>query len=403
MPIYLYEAKTMQGTLKKGRIEAIDEHAVVAVLREMNCWLTSLKEEGTGGLNTEIELFSKLTTKEISIFCRQFSFILSAGMTIMRAIDIIRQQSESKKLKSILSKVSEDVQKGISLSSAMEKHKEFPELLINMVNVGETGGNLDIIMIKMADYYNKEYKQKQKVKQALTYPAVISVFGILIVSILVIKILPMIISTLQSSGTKQELPAPTKILLGFSSFLQNYGIIFLGIIFLVVILFHIYGSKDENREKIDKIKLSLPLFGKINMKMSTAIFARTFGMLMSSGLPIIQSIEVTARIVGNKYIQKILTEVKNNIEKGVSLGSILVQKNIFPIMLTSMIRIGEESGNMEEVLEKTADFYDEEVETTVAQMTTLIEPIIIIVLAVVVGFIIVSIILPIFQMNDAVG
>lgn len=398
MPIYDYEAKLITGEVKKGKLEAIDENAAREALRTMNYFPTMLKLEG----RSEIDFsgFVKVKMKDIAIFCRQFSYIILAGMNVLKALEILKEETLNKRLKKAINALYEDVQKGKILSASMKRQDVFPEMLVNMIAVGEVSGNLDNIMLKMADYYDKEYEQHQKVKQAMTYPVIICIFAVIVVNLLVIKVLPAFIGGMMDK--KEELPVPTRIVMGISNFMQNYWLVILIGIVLAIIVFKI-TSKGTNSIGKDKLKLQIPIVGKLLVKIATAKFARTFGMLLNSGLPIINSLEISAKILGNKFIEAQIVESTENIKKGVSISNALRERKIFSTMFIQMITIGEESGTLDDVLARTASFYDKEVDTATAQMTTMIEPLIIIVLAAVVGFIILSIIMPMFNMYDALG
>lgn len=403
MPQYSYEASTKQGAVRKGKMEAADEETVTAALREIGVYPTSIKLYEENTFNIDILQYKKVTLKDIYIFSREFSYIIAAGMGIVRALDILQQQTENPRLKKVLSYVTDRVQKGESLSSAMKNYSEFPDMLVNMIEVGEASGTLDEMMLRMANYYDKEYKQRQKIKQALTYPVLVAIMAVVVVNVLVIKVLPTFTNMSLSNGiTKDQLPLPTRIVMAFSDILTGYwyvGLILIGLGFLLTKLF----AKNKNNTTFDKFKLNFPIIGKLYNKIITARFARTFGMLTSYGIPIIQSMEICSEIVGNTFIRDILLSTKGEIEKGASLGETLESRNIFPVMLIQMIKIGEESGTMDSVLSKTAEFYDGEVDTTTVQLTTMIEPLIIAVLGVVVGFIIIAIITPMYQMYNSIN
>lgn len=401
MPTYEYEARNRQGAVLKGKIDALDEKTVISILRQKEYYPVSIRIYKETS-NISLKNYKKVTIKDISIFCRQFSFIISSGISILRALEIVKGQTDNPKLKSIILEVYEEVQKGKTLSQAMEIHKEIPEMLVNMIEVGESSGTLDRIMGRMAAYYDKEYRQNQKIRQALTYPAVVSVFAVLVVIVLVVKVLPTFVDMIMQSGGG-ELPLPTRIVLGISNAIRTKGLLILLSIILISVLISIYSKTDGAKLRFDKIKMDIPVFGKIYKKIITARFARTFGTLMASGVALIESITICSNVVGNKVIKNVLLSLIDEVKKGLSLGEGLEAREIFPPMLTQMIKIGEESGTLDEILEKTAEFYDGEVETVTAQLTTMIEPIIIILLAVVVGFIILSIILPMFQMYSTVG
>jgi type IV pilus assembly protein PilC len=401
MPQYQYEAKTFKGEMIKGTVEASDEAAVIDILMQRSYFPMNIKPYKES-VHIDLSLYKKATLKDIALFCRQFSFVLSAGINILRALEIAKEQTENKRLKKMMEKVFEDVQRGQALSEAMRTHKELPEMLINMIEVGEASGTLDRIMDRMANYYDKEFRQRQKVKQALTYPAVVSVFSVIVVIILMVKVLPTFIDMF-SQFPNAKMPATTLFLMEMSNFLATKWWLLIIIVAAIITLLKVYSSTEEGSYNIDNIKIRTPIFGRMFRKVITARFARTFGMLMGSGVPLMQCVDISADIVGNKVYSKALSSMRGELEKGSSLGEILEKEKLFPNMLTQMIRIGEESGTLDHILEKTAEFYDEEVETATAQLTTMIEPAIMVVLAVVVGFIVISIITPMFEMYNAMG
>lgn len=398
MPIFEYEAITLRGDPLKGKIEAMSEEAASNNLRTKGYYPITIREYKES-LNVDLSQFQKVKVKDIAIFCRQFSVIIGAGISILKGLSIVKDQTESKKLKLILIEVLDDVQKGKALSEAMKKHKDVPDMLSSMISVGEASGTLDIIMDKMASYYDKENKLNQKIKGALTYPSAISVFAISVVILLVTKVLPTFVGMINQSGG--ELPLPTKMLLSLSNALTTKWYIFIIVIVFTVLLLRSFSSSNQGKYFFDRLKLKAPIFGKIYNKIITARFARTFGTLMGSGVPLLNSIEICSDVVGNIILKEILISTSDELKKGLGIGEILSSRGIFPIMLTQMIKIGEESGTLDSILEKTAEFYDGEVDTATAALTSLIEPIIIILLAIIVGFIIISIVLPMFAMYNA--
>lgn len=401
MPVYEYEAKSTSGSILKGKMESADELVVVDALRKMGYFPMRVKVYKPG-LNIDLSEFQRVTIKDISIFCRQFSVIITSGISILRGLEIVRQQTENSKLKKELGSVLDDVQRGNSLSSAMAKYKAFPSMLVNMIEIGETSGTLDKIMGRMTSYFEKEYKLNQKIKQAMTYPIVIAIVAIGVVTFLVTNVIPTFVGMLTSSGVT-TLPLPTRIVIGLSDFIKfKWYIIIIFIIFFSV-LFYLYRKSTSGRLVLDKFKLKAPIFGKIYKKILTSRFARTFGILMGSGVPLMQSLVICSNIAGNVVIKNVLDYTSEQVKKGAGIGDTLESKGIFPVMLTQMIKIGEESGALDDVLTKTSDFYDNEVDTATAQLTTMIEPVIIVVLGVVVGFIILSIILPMFEMYNSVA
>lgn len=401
MAVYEYEAKQLNGTVLKGKMEALDNRTVRTILKNKHLFPVVVKEYSKYS-NIDFSQFQKVTLKDLTIFCNQFSFIISAGISIMRALEIVKEQIENKKLSKILSITNDDVQKGKTFSEALGKHKEIPEMLVNMIEVGETSGTLDTILEKMAAYYEKELKQQQKIKSALTYPAIISIFAIIVVNILVIKVLPTFAGMITQSGGG-VLPLPTRIVMGISHFMLNYWMIIIMVIILITFGLKKYSTMYSGKILFDKVKMNMPILGKIYNKIVTARFARTFGILMGCGVPLLESISICSNVVGNTIVKNKLTACAEAIKKGGSIGVALEERKVFPVMLTQMIKIGEESGTLDQVLQKTAEFYDNEIDNTTGQLTAMIEPLIIACLGVVVGFIIVSMLLPMFQMYDAVG
>lgn len=398
MPIYEYEAITLKGDPLKGRVEAMSEEAASNTLRTRGYYPITIREYKEK-LNIDISMLQRVKLRDIAIFCRQFSVIISAGISILRGLSIVKDQTENKKLKVIIADILDDVQKGKTLSESFRKHKEMPEMLCSMISVGEASGTLDSIMDRMANYYDKENVLNRKIRGAMTYPIVISVFSIAVVILLLTKVLPIFVDMMSGA----EIPLPTRILMAISNFVTTKWYILLTVIVIIVLFIRFILSSETGKMKFDAIKINIPVFGKIYMKIVTSRFARTFGILMGSGVPLITSIEICADVVGNVAIKEILLSTSDELRKGLGIGETLFNRHIFPIMLTQMIRIGEESGTLEEVLTKTAEFYDGEVDAATAQLTSLIEPIIIVVLGFVVGFIIISIILPMFSMYNSVS
>lgn len=399
MPVFSYEAKAINGQMIKGQLDAVDEAAVIAHLRDRDFYPINIKRQG---INTEISAakLKKITVKDISLFARQFAALITSGITIMKGLEIVTSQTENPKLKAILEDISQDVQKGKSLSSSMRKHNEFPDLFISMVEVGEASGTLDTIMERTAVYYEKQYKLQQKIKQATTYPKILVIVAILAVAFLVVKVVPTFADLI--SGTGGTMPLPTRILMGISSFMGRFWYILIAIVILCVFLYKSYYKTPDGRKSIDRIKLTMPLFGKINKKILTSNFASTFGILLSSGVQLMESLTICSQVVGNEIVKEALEETREQIKKGHSLGDTLESTGIFPPMLTQMVKIGEESGTLDQVLAKTSDFYDNEVDTATAQLTSMIEPIIIVVLGGVIAYIIISIMLPMFEVYNTI-
>lgn len=401
MPLYQYEARGFNGEIVKGKMEAIDEAAVINNLRQQNYFPLSVKIYNQID-NLDLNKYFAIPVKEIAIFSRQFAYSIASGISIVKALDIVKSQTSNKKLSAILNNVHDSVQKGKSLSAAMAEHKDLPDMLVNMIRVGEVSGTLDSVLLRMADYYDSSYKQRQKVKSATTYPIILCVFALVVVVGLITWVLPTFVQNLETNDG--ELPLPTKIMLSISDYFGEFGIVILLILVTFILGIKLYVKRDDKaKEKIDKFKLSIPLIGKMYLKIITARFARTFGMLMSSGLPVISSLEVCANVVGNQVVRKHILEAKEEIKSGQPIADTLEQSKIFPLMLTQMIRVGEDTGTLESILDRTAEYYDGEVETALQQLTSMIEPIIIIVLGAVVGFIVLAMVMPMFEVFNTIA
>lgn len=400
MAVYKYEARNVEGVAISGALEAQAKSEVVNSLRQRGYFPTKIFiEDKSKDIN--IELFNKVTLKDLSLFCRQFAFVIQSGTPMLRAVELSMQQTENKKLKEILGRVHDQVQKGRNLSDALKFEEEIPDLMTNMIAAGEASGRLEYIMNELSEYYRKQYKQKQKVSQATMYPKIIVCFTVVVVGFLLVKVVPDFIQNL--SGMGGELPIFTKILMMVGEFAKKTWIFFLigGLLAYGYKVFFL--DKDEGHKiKAGKKSLEGRIFGSINRQLIAGRFANTFAILTSSGLGVIQSLEISGQVLENAYIEQKLNEAKEDVKKGHPIGKTVEDLNIFPTMLTQMITVGEETGALEDILVKTSEFYDGEVEAAIEKMTTMIEPILIMVLAVVVLFIVMALLLPMFNMMDAV-
>lgn len=400
MAIYKYEARNVEGVSISGTLEVQAKSEVINSLRQRGYFPTKIFiEDKSKDIN--IELFNKVTLKDLSLFCRQFAFVVQSGTPMLRAVELSMQQTENKKLKEILGRVYDKVQKGRSLSDAFKFEEEIPGLMVNMIAAGEASGRLEYIMNELSEYYKKQYKQKQKVSQATMYPKIIIVFTVVVVGFLLVKVVPDFIQNLASMGG--DLPIFTKVLMAVGEFAKKTWIFFLigGLLAYGYKVFFL--NKDEGYKiKSGKRSLEGRVFGRINRQLVAGRFANTFAILTSSGLGVIQALEISGQVLENAYIEKKLNEAKEDVKKGHAIGKTIEDLNIFPTMLTQMITVGEETGALEDILVKTSEFYDGEVEAAIEKMTTMIEPILIMILAVVVLFIVMALLLPMFNMMDAV-
>lgn len=403
MPLFQYKAINSKGENVQGRLTAADKTEVLQMLRESSLFPLRINEAIAGKLkdNKDIEFFSGVKTKDIAFFCRQFATMLNAGITIIQVLEILFRQTENKKLKKVIGEVYEEVQKGNTFSGALKKHaKIFPELLVNMVETGEVSGTLDVIMDRMAISFEKDSRVQNKVRGALVYPIVLSFVATFVLIFLLIFVLPIFVGIFEQSNV--PLPLPTRIVMGAGNVVRNYWfLIFPGIGILVYLVLQ-WSKSDQGRLEIDKYLLKIPVVGNVVQKIASSRFSRTLSILASSGTPILQALEVSARVVGNKVIANGILKARDEVTKGIELSTPIRNLGLFPPMIDSMIKIGEESGTLDSVLEKTANFYDDEVETAIQKLTSMLEPVIIVIMGAIVGFIILSIALPMFDMLQTV-
>lgn len=398
--VFKYRAVSQNGEIIEGFYEGKDESDVLIMLRGNNYLPVSIEKDT--GAEAQIDLFSpKVKKKDLAVFCRQFYTMLDAGIGIVKCLDILEKQTENKTLVKAIASVYEDVQKGFTLSEAMKSHKNvFPQLLIHMVEAGEVSGNLDTIMERMAVHYEKESKLEQKIKSAMIYPIMLAVVSIAVVVFLLVSVLPTFISMFEGSG--QALPGPTQILLDISNWLSSYWYIFISMVLGLILAFVVLRRTPGGRGFLDNLKLKIPVVKDTTVKIITSRFTRTLSTLLASGIPLIQSIEVVSKIVGNKVVYDRLEVATDDIRKGVSLSRAVRNVGVFPPMVDSMINIGEESGALDDILNKTADFYDDEVEASLQKMTTLMEPLMLVFMAVIIGFIVIAIAMPMFEMMNTI-
>lgn len=382
-------------------LEAENLEEFYRALKERSEFCVTVKE--TGYKQRSIAIRSKRARlKDLTIFCRQFSTMLSSGITVIKCLDILYQQTANKRMKATILGVYEAVQKGEALSAAMQAQKGvFPPLMIHMIEAGETGGSLDTVMQRLADNFEKDLKVKNKVNQALIYPIFLSIVSVLVVIFLLAFIMPNFIRMFRQMGG--SLPVTTRILIATSNFLTDFWYIPIAAIVLLIFLWNTYINSPGGRLFWDRFKLKMPVFGKLFLTVQSSRFCRTLASLFSSGVPIIQSLEIVGRVIGNRFLEQSLAAVAEDVKKGLSMSSSMRKLGIFPPMLCSMISIGEESGNMDEILNKTAAFYDEESDAAIQKLISLIEPIMIVFLALIIGFIMISIITPIYSLYNQIN
>lgn len=397
MARYKYKAMTAAGAVVEGVYEAKSKNDVLAMLRQNQFFPVKIVEQSEGREIELDKLFKRVGDKDIAVFCRQFHSMLDAGLPLINCLDILRLQSGNKYLRDTISEVYEKVQQGLILSEALKRYADvFPELLINMVMAGEASGNLDTILDRMATHYEKETKILNKVKGAMIYPMALAIVSVLVVIFLLVFVFPSFISMFESSGT--PLPLPTRILLKASGFLTGYWYIAVGAVILVVLLMRSILKRADVQYKLDSYKFKIPIIKGINQKVVTSRFSRTLATLISSGMPLLEALDIVAKILNNKYVEQGILRAKDEVRRGVLLSVPIKEMKLFPPMLISMLSIGEEVGAIDEILNKTANYFDEEAETAIDTMTRLVEPLMLIVMALLIGFILAAMMLPMFDM-----
>ncbi len=401
MPLFEYKAISQTGDSINGRYNAKDRNEIMQMLRNKSYHPVQIKEVSESTDLSKLSLFNKVKSKDIAIFARQFYAMLNAGVTIIQCLDILRVQTEKPYFREVIEEVYESVQKGSTLSEAIKEHqKVFPELFISMVEAGEASGNLDVIMDRMAVHFEKETKIQNKIKGAMTYPIILAVVSVAVVIFMLVAILPTFLGMFE--GSDVPLPGPTRLLLNISNALQQYWYLFvLGTVALVYFIRR-YIQTPIGKQQFDMLKLKLPIVKNTVIKVSTSRFTRTLSTLLASGIPLLQAMDIVSKVVGNRIMADGIISVKEDMRKGYDLAGPVQRLGLFPPMVHSMIRIGEESGSLDDVLQKTADFYDEEVEVAIQKMTTMLEPIMIIVMAVVIGFLVVAMYLPMMDMMQTI-
>lgn len=402
MPSFAYQAKDSTGKSVNGVIEAENERVLRAKLREMNYYVTGITQKQTGGLNADVgqilQRFRGVNEQALVVFARQFATMINAGLAMVRCLDVLSVQTEDSVLKPVITAVRREVEGGSTLAAALGKFpKVFSPLFVNMVRAGELGGILDDVLNRLATFLEKDFNLKKKVKSAMTYPAVILVMAVLIVLFLVIFIMPTFVELF--NGMHMNLPAPTKILIMFTNGARNPYVFGPVIVLTIVgfILFNRYTSTQVGRRQFDAFKLKLPVFGMLIRKVAISRFCRTLGTLLQSGVPIMQALEIVGKASGNEVVAETVNKVRESVREGESIAVPLQLSGLFPPLVTQMVAVGEETGNLDGMLSKISDFYDTEVEYMLASLTSLLEPILILIMGFIVGFIVVSVFLPLYQ------
>ncbi|MGD0916437.1 MAG: type II secretion system F family protein [Thermodesulfobacteriota bacterium] len=402
MPIYKWEGKTLKGLIKKGEMEAPSEAALRIHLRQQSVVPTKILLKGKEISIKLPFLKKKVNRRAIAIFTRQLSTMIDAGLPLVQSLEILSSQQDSPVFKKVLREIKEDVEGGSTFAGALKKHPAtFDDLYTNLVVAGEEGGILDNILTRLANYIEKAEALKKKVKSALVYPSAIMGVAVIVVGILMFFVIPVFETMFKSAG--QTLPLPTLIVVALSRLAKKYIIIFIPGVILLSYLFRKYYKTESGKTLIDRLLLKLPVFGVLLRKVAVARFSRTLGTLVSSGVPILDGLTIVSRTAGNRTVETAILNARSSIREGETISEPLGRSGIFPPMVIQMIAVGESTGALDAMLSKIADFYDEEVDVAVGNLTSLLEPLLMVFLGVVIGGVVIAMYLPIFNMASAVG
>ncbi len=399
MPQFAYKAITQKGKTVSGKITANNSLEAKDALKEKNLYpLEVLEASQKDDVSAILARYTRIKSKDFSFFCRQFYAMTNAGIPITQTLDIIQQQTQKLKFRKIIFDVNEQLQKGYTFSEALKQNADiFPPIMINLVEAGEVSGNLDEIMDRLSTHFDKENKIQNKIKAAMIYPIVLLLVTIVVVVFLLTVVMPTFLGMFQGSGT--PLPGPTRLLLAMSDALRNQWYLFIAGILLILLIWTLLNKNEKFRIFNAKTKLKrIPVIRGMNLMLVTSRFARTMSILSRSGVEMLTSIEITGRVIGNEFVAVKLFQVSEDVKKGVNISSPLKRYDIFPPMLSAMVKIGEDSGSLDDILDKTATFYEEELEAAIQRVMALIEPGMILIMGVIVGFIVIAMLMPMFDM-----
>ncbi len=397
---FSYKAKDRAGQVITGTLAADSEAAVAAFIRDKGCFVTQIKPAADGGQETYrgmVNLFNPVGVKDLSLFCRQFATMIGAGLSFTVSLGVLAEQTGNPRLREAAKDLLAKVQGGESLSRSMRDHPGvFPDIMVSMVEAGEVGGVLDIVFDRLASHFEKEHKLNASVKSALTYPAVVLCFAGLVVVFILTFVMPRFVEMFASLQVK--LPAPTLALIAVSNFLQHYGLLLAAGLLAVVYGLVLYARRPRGRELLDLLVLHAPVFGPLMRTVAAARFCRTLSTLLHGGVPIITAIEAVKKTTGNQIMINAISAAQTGVREGAGLAATLGASGVFPPMVVQMAAIGEETGELDKMLEKVADFYESEVDDTISRLSSLLQPILIGILGTVIGAIVVAVLLPIFNL-----
>lgn len=401
MPIYKWAGKTYKGEVRSGEVSAKNKDELIYSLRKQGILPTVISEVKQS--KSFAPKRKKISTRDLLIFTRQFATLFTAGIPIVQGLEILSKQSDNKSFGAILSQVKADVETGTTLSDSLKKHpKIFDDLYINLVAAGEAGGVLDSVLMRLAGYIEKSMKLKKKVKGAMIYPSIVIAVAALVISIIMVFVIPIFSKIFSEMGV--ALPLPTRSVIWMSDFIAGMGGAIIFFSFIGTIFFVKQYRKTENGKKnIDRFLLQMPVIGDLLKKVAVARFTRTLGTLIGSGVPILEGLEICARSSGNKIVEGVVLDAKKDVASGKTVAESISKSDIFSSMVVQMINVGESTGALDEMLLKIADFYDDEVDNAVANLTTMLEPMMMVFLGTTIGYIVIALYLPIFKMGEVVS
>jgi len=400
LPVWTWEGKTRSGEVKKGEMEASDEASVQQRLRAMALQNVKIRRK-SAGLGFKLPGIGGISQKDIVIFTRQFATMIDAGLPLVQCLDILATQLDNAAFREVLTTVKVKVESGSTLADALKEHpKVFDTLYVQLVAAGEIGGILDTILNRLAAYIEKNEKLKSKVKGAMVYPSIVLMVAVVVTFVLLLFVTPTFEKMFKDFGG--AMPAPTQIVINLSNFLQKYIMLIIGLTIAAAIAFRTWKNTPKGREQWDSFTIQTPLFGPLIRKVAVARFTRTLGTMISSGVPILDALEVVAKSAGHTVIEKAIRYTKLKISEGKTIGQPLAETKVFPAMVVQMIGVGEATGAMDQMLTKIADFYDDEVDAAVSALTSMIEPVMMVFLGAVVGGFLIAMYLPIFTIAGAV-
>ncbi|TMQ49086.1 MAG: type II secretion system F family protein [Candidatus Eisenbacteria bacterium] len=404
MPVYVWKGRTTAGEIQTGELTLESQEEALAALRKRRIIISSVREKKAEMKFSMPKLGGGVTTRDLAIFTRQFATMINAGLPLVQCLDILSKQTEKENFRTTIAQVMRDVEAGTTLAEALgkkEHSKVFDELFVNMVEAGEAGGILDNILQRLATYIEKAEALKRKIKGAMVYPAVVMSVAVLATVFMLIFIIPTFARMFTGFGA--DLPLPTKIVMGLSTFLRSYWWILLGTVVVGAVAFQRYYITEKGHMQVDKLLLRVPVMGDVIRKGAVARFTRTLSTLISSGVPILNGLEITARTSGNRVIQEAIMSARASIREGETIAAPLRQSTVFPQMVVQMISVGEETGALDDMLGRIADFYDDEVDTAVDSLTSLIEPVMIVFMGGIVGGMVIAMYLPMFKLINVVA